>query len=128
MATKLPGIPEFDYTMGVIDGLKWCLNCGAVASVDEICAQIKKLNALQEDSLKKMEEDFDKRTEQAIVNNTYDIITDQILETFPSACNIVRKGVFHESTVVEFTPYDGANPYSATLISGNEKVVFAVII
>lgn len=128
MATKLPGIPGLDYTMGVIDGLKWCLNCGMVASADEICAQIKKLNALQEDSLKKMEEDFDERTEQAIINNTYDIIINQILETFPRACNIVRKGIFKESAVVEFTPYEGATPYSATLFTDSDKVVIAVIL
>ena len=107
MSTTFPNIPEFDYTRGVIDGLKWCLNCGAVASADEICAQIAKLTALQEDSLQKMEEDFD---ELATVNNTYDIIVDQIFETFPCACNIVRKGIFKDSAVVEFSPYEGASP------------------
>lgn len=128
MTTKLPGIPGLDYTMGVIDGLKWCLNCGMVASADEICSQIKKLTALQEESFKKMEEDFDERTEQAIINNTYDIIIDQILETFPRACNIVRKGIFKESVVVEFTPYEGATPYSATLFADSDKVVIAVVL
>lgn len=128
MATKLPGIPGLDYTMGVIDGLKWCLNCGMVASADEICAQIKKLNALQEDSLKKMEEDFDERTEKAIENNTYDIIVSQILEAFPQACNIVRKGIYKESAVVEFTPYEGSTTYSATLFTDSDKVVIAVVL
>lgn len=125
MSTKLPGIPGLDYTMGVIDGLKWCLNCGIVASAEEICAQIKKLTALQEDSLEKMEKDFDERE---IINNTYNIIIDQIFETFPNACNIVRKGIFKESAVVEFTPYEGSTPYSATLFADSDKVVIAVIL
>lgn len=128
MERNLPGIAGLDYTMGVIDGLKWCLNCGMVASSDEICAQIKKLTSLQEDSLKKMEEDFNEKTEQAIINNTYDIIIDQILATFPRACNIVGKGIFKESAVVEFTPYEGATPYSATLFADSDKVVIAVIL
>lgn len=114
-----------DYTTGVIDGLKWCLNCGAVASADEICAQIAKLSAMQEDSLRKMEEDF---SEQEAINNTYNIIIDQILDVFPCACNIVRKGIFKDSAVVEFSPYDGASQYSATLFADSDKVVIAVIL
>lgn len=128
MQKNLPGIPGFDYTVGVIDGLKWCLNCGMVASADEICAQIKKLTALQEDSLERMEADFNERTQEAIVNNTYDIIIDQIFETFPNACNIVKRGIYKESAVVDFTPYEGATPYSATLFTGQDKVVIAVIL
>ena len=128
MRKKFPGIPEFDYTIGVIDGLKWCLNCGAVASAEEICDQIKKLTALQEDSLERMEADFNDRTQEYIVNNTYDIIIDQILETFPNACHIVKRGIYKESAVVEFSPYEGATPYRATLFTGQDKVVIAVIL
>lgn len=128
MQNKFPGIPEFDYTVGVIDGLKWCYNCGAVASAEEIWAQIKKLTDLQDDGIRKMEEYYNKRSQESSLNNTYDIIIDQILETFPNACNIVRKGIFKESAVVEFTPYEGATPYSATLFADSDKVVIAVIL
>lgn len=128
MRNNLPDIPDFDYTVGVIDGLKWCLNCGIVASAEEICAQIKKLTILQEDSLREMEADFNKSAQESMVNNTYDIIIDQILETFPNACHIVKRGIYKESAVVEFSPYEGATPYSATLFTGQDKVVIAVIL
>lgn len=126
MTTKLPNIPGLDYTMGVIDGLKWCLNCGMVASAEEIAEQIKKLQSIEEDTIIKMEEDSNKN--KLSVNDTYDIIISQILETFPNACNIVRCGVYEDSAVVEFSPYDGATTYSATLFAGCDKVVIAVII
>lgn len=125
MRRKFPGIPGLDYTMGVIDGLKWCLNCGAVASASEIVEQIKKLQSIEENTISKMEEDSPKN--ELSVNDTYDIIISQVLETFPDACNIVKCGVYEESAVVEFSPYEGSTTYSATLFAGCDKIVIAVI-
>lgn len=126
MKQKLSGIGSLDYTIGVIDGLKWCLNCGAVASASEIAAQIKKIQAIEENTLSEMEKDFS--PSDNTVNNTYDVIIAQILETFPNACNITKRGVFKESAVVEFTPYEGSTIYSATLFSDSEKIVVAIVI
>ena len=128
MQKKFNKVMEFDYTVGVIDGLKWCYNCGMVASAEEIWAQIQKLTDLQDEGIRKMEEYYNGLTPKSVVNDTYDIIIAQIFETFPNACNIVKRGIYKESAVVEFSPYEGATPYSATLFTGQDKVVIAVIL
>lgn len=128
MNKNLPEISGLEYTAGVIDGLKWCFNCGLVASAEEISSQIKKLQKLQDDTLSKMEEDFDPPADDLTVNETYDVIVAQILETFPNASNIVKRGVFHDRAVVQFTPYEGSTPYTACLFKDQEKIVVGIVI
>ena len=128
MSKEFPEISRLDYTEGVIDGLKWCLNCGLVASAEEIVAQIKKLQKLQDDALSQMEKDFEQPDEELSVNDTYDIIVAQILETFPDASDIVKCGVFHDRAVVKFAPYKGSSPYTACLFKDAEKIVVSIVV
>lgn len=121
MCKAFPDPLSLDYTAGVIDGLKWCLNCGMVADANEIAVQIRKLQILQDDSLCQMEEDF------MSYNNTYEIIKEQILETFPGATNIENVGVYKDKAVVQFVPFEGSDPYTATLFNDAERIVVSIV-
>lgn len=121
MCKTFPDLLSLDYTAGVIDGLKWCLNCGMVADANEIAVQIRKLQILQDDCLCQMEEDF------MSYNNTYEIIKEQILETFPGATNIENVGVYKDKAVVQFVPFEGSSPYTATLFNDAERIVISIV-